>query len=383
MLTADLDYELPPALIATEPAQPRDAAKLMVINRQTSQIDHRHVCDLPDLLLDSRQNGHSLRTGDLLVFNQSRVLPAGFNARRTATQGSVQGLYLNTQHRPDGCYWDIMLESGGKLREGEYLDLDTQSRLELTNQLGSGRWLARLESTDNTATLLSRIGQMPLPPYIRRQRRSRQQPEVEPVDTERYNTVFASDPGSVAAPTAGLHFTPELFDRLDRTGVRRAMITLHVGLATFAPVRTERIEDHPIHEEWFSVPPATLAALHRARTDNQRIISVGTTTVRALESLPQQLPDPVDGDYCGQTRLLITPGETPIGDHHPDDPRDHGFGFRFTDALMTNFHLPRSTLLALVAALPGVGLDQLKDWYRLAIEQQYRFYSYGDAMLIL
>jgi len=368
MLTTDLDYDLPPRLIATEPAAPRDGAKLMLVDRHTGQVQHHHVRDLPRLVAQRPDPINTPQPGDLLVFNQSRVLPASFTAKRDSTQGKVRGLYLknlNTLDRSDGCYWELMLESRGKLRVGEHLFLNEHSRLTLTEKLEQGRWTAKLDSPDPTMDLLERIGSPPLPPYIRRQRRHLNQPEIHSQDTARYNTVFASDPGSVAAPTAGLHFTPALLDTLGHAGIQRATVTLHIGLGTFAPVRTERLEDHPIHSEWLRVPATTLAAIRNTRARGGRIIPVGTTTVRALESLPEEPPQ--TGDFSTQTRLLITPG----------------FSFRFTDALLTNFHLPRSTLLAMVAALPGVGLDRLKGWYQTAITHDYRFYSYGDAMLIV
>ena len=365
MLTTDLDYDLPPQLIATEPAAPRDNAKLMIVDRHTGQVQHHHVRDLPQLVNQHPNPINTPQPGDLLVFNQSRVLPASFTAKRDRTQGKVRGLYLNTLDRPDDCYWELMLESRGKLREGEHLRLNEHAQLTLTEKLEHGKWIAKLDSPDSTMDLLEQIGSPPLPPYIRRQRRHLNQPEIHAHDTARYNTVFASDPGSVAAPTAGLHFTPDLLESLDHAGIQRATITLHIGLGTFAPVRTESLEDHPIHSEWLRIPATTLCAIRDTLARNGRIIPVGTTTVRALESLPHELPQ--DSDYSTQTRLLITPG----------------FSFRFTDALLTNFHLPRSTLLAMVAALPDVGLDQLKDWYQTAITHDYRFYSYGDAMLIV
>lgn len=382
MLTAQLDYELPPPLIATAPARPRDAARLMVADRSTGRVEHHRVCDLPNLICGNARQVAAPGPGDLLVFNDSRVLPARFLARRDATGGRVTGLYLESSSRQQGCYWVVLLESRGRLRAGERVHLDAHAQLELEDDLGNGQWLARLKSPDDTLTLLERIGQTPLPPYIQRARRRRQQAPVSPQDRDQYNTVFAYQPGSIAAPTAGLHFTRALLDELERVGVRRATVTLHVGLGTFAPVRTDRLEDHPIHREWVTVPKTTIAALLATRGSGGRIIPVGTTTVRALESLPH--PVPKSGDFDAHTGLFITPdgtagGTSSVGGLPGQDP----FFFRFTDALMTNFHLPRSTLLALVAALPGVGLQRLMSWYGQAIERGYRFYSYGDAMLIL
>ena len=357
MLTDELNYQLPPDLIAVTPAPSRDDARLMVVRRGEDDVSHHHVRDLPRLL-----NGPN----DLLVFNRSKVLPAAFDAVRAGTGGKVTGLYLDS---PQPGRWEVMLESRGSLQPGETIALDDNSQLVLLERLGGGCWTARLDSPHDDMSLLDKIGSPPLPPYIRKARKALRQPTIQPRDTDRYNTVYAADPGSVAAPTAGLHFTDQLLATLDAAGVRRAALTLHVGLGTFAPVRTERVEDHPIHAERISVPPDTIEALRQARQRGMRIIPVGTTSVRALESLPQQLPNS-DRPFTTNTSLFIAPG-------------DHGFAFRFADALMTNFHLPRSTLLALVAALPGVGVARLLDWYQQAVENRYRFYSYGDAMLVL
>ena len=366
MLSCELDYELPSELIASEPAEPRDAARLMVMRRNDNRIDHCHVRDLPDAA--------NLRPGDVMVFNQTRVLPALFQAVRQDTGGRIQGLFLHQRDEGTsdlGVYWDVLLESRGKLRPGEHVQLTKGSYLELVESLGGGQWRAKLSSPLKTMELLGNIGSTPLPPYIRKQRRLQEQPETRPDDARRYNTVFATDPGSVAGPTAALHFTPELLQRIGERGVERVHLTLHIGQGTFTPVRTARVEQHRIHDEWMCVPADTCAAIRRARQLGTRIIPVGTTCVRALESLPDPLPE--RKDFITNTRLFI----------RPPDPGEQPFPFRFTDALMTNFHLPRSTLLALVAALPGVGLTKLNDRYKLAIAHRYRFYSYGDAMLVL
>ncbi len=367
MRTDELDYHLPPELIATQPAHPRDAARLMVIHRATETVHHRQVFDLTTLIAQSSPIPGP-GAGDLLVFNRSRVLPARFDTRRVATGGSVTGLYLSSRGRT----WQAMLESGGRLRPGERLGMGELAELELVRSLGGGAWEANLLGELETFALLERIGQPPLPPYIRKARRERAESEISQADTERYNTVFAAEPGSVAAPTAGLHFTPALLADLESRGVRLAYLTLHVGLGTFAPVRSDQLEDHAIHEEWVSIPAETIAALREVRRAGGRIIPVGTTSVRALESLAAELPPP-GRDWSTSTSLFITPRS----DH------DGAFPFRFTDALLTNFHLPRSTLLALVAALPGVGIERLLGWYRIAIDHEYRFYSYGDAMLLV
>jgi S-adenosylmethionine:tRNA ribosyltransferase-isomerase len=365
----ELNYDLPPELIATTPAEPRDSARLMVIHRSTGRVEHRTVRDLPGFL----------RAGDLMLFNESRVLPARFEAVRAATHGGVEGLFLSATS--DGRSWRVMLESGGKLREGETLLMrqgsEALASLVLLEKGERGQWRVEVRSELATVELLQRVGTMPLPPYIRQQRKAAGQAQVTQDDVQRYNTVYASTPGSVAAPTAGLHFTPDLLGRIDAAGVVRKSVTLHVGLGTFAPVRVEKLEDHAMHSEWVSVPEATIEALRSAggttetRQPLGRRICVGTTTVRAVESLPSPLP--AQGDFVTDTNLFITPAT----DTSP------GFTFRFTDVLMTNFHLPQSTLLALVAALPDVGVSRLLSWYELAVREKYRFYSYGDAMLLL
>lgn len=375
MRTADLDFDLPPERIATTAAEPRDSARLMVIHRDTGKIEHRRVRDLPSLGV--------FRSGDLMVVNQTRVLQAYLTGTRAATGGKITGLFVCAHDR---ATWEVMLEAKGKLQPGETINLhprksdalnpqDVVAQLRLVESLGRGAWRVTVTADESTdpPTLLGRVGQTPLPPYIRKARKARAQPEFTGDDFERYNTVFAdaTRSGSVAAPTAGLHFTPELLAALDQLGVQRAAVTLHVGLGTFLPVHTDRLEDHPIHREWIDVPSDTLDALHKAREHGRDILAVGTTSVRTLESLPE----PLDGvtQHSGETELFIT----------PDRVADGSFSYRYTDRLLTNFHLPQSTLLALVAALPGVGVDRLLDWYRQAIDEEYRFYSFGDAMLIL
>lgn len=394
MLTADLDYDLPQQLIATEPAHPRDAARLMVVHRRLGRVEHRHVRDLAQVLLEwpSRVDPSALtnadpRANDLLIFNDTRVLPAYLTATRAETGGRVTGLYLGSFTRGDERVWQVVLESRGTLRVGECLRLhdrleegSTPAQLELIQRQDGGGWLASLIGADDTPALLERVGSPPLPPYIRRRRRAQHEDEFRPGDRQRYNTVYATSPGSVAAPTAGLHFTDRVLNDLGQHGIQRATVTLHIGLGTFAPVRTERLHDHPIHREHMVIPETTIKALRQARAQGQRIIPIGTTAVRALESLPDPLP--TQGAFSADTQLFITPGQSP--NSGAGGASDHeAFPLRFTDGLMTNFHLPRSTLLAMVAALPGVGLDRLKNWYRQAIEHRYRFYSYGDAMLIL
>ncbi len=385
--TADLDYDLPPDRIATRPVEPRDAARLMVVHRANpDEPRHHHIRDLPTLLAP----------GDLLVVNRSRVIPARFLGRRLDTGGRVEGLYVDST--PDG-HWRIMLKAR-RFREGapiELLNRDAQpSGIQLTllrrDAEDTTLWHVTAGEGDSRHTaldVLERIGLTPLPPYIRARRKTEHADVDDADDRARYQTVYAAEAGSVAAPTAGLHFTRELLDRLAGAGVGRADVTLHVGLGTFKPVETEFIEQHPMHAEWCSMPEATAIAIREGRGRGGRVIAVGTTAARTLESLALGAADHAKTRHgvaghpeaghpeaghpeaghpeATQTRLLITPGHQ----------------WRSTDALLTNFHLPRSTLMAMVAAkLPG-GAAQLTRLYAHAIDRGYRFYSYGDAMLIL
>lgn len=365
MRTDAFDFELPDERIATAPAEPRDSARLMVLHRDEQRIAHHRVSDLPALGV--------LQEGDLMLVNQTRVLPALLSGTRTSTGGKISGLYLDSE---DQGRWRVMLESRGTLKPGELIELgqnlDPPGMIELIEPRGGGEWLAELKGdASDAATTLARVGATPLPPYIRKQRKKLGQDEVNSDDIQRYNTVYAGASGSVAAPTAGLHFTDALLASINQIGAQRAAVDLHVGLGTFAPVRSESMEDHPIHTETYTISRQTLDAIRATRERGNRLLVVGTTTVRALESLPEDAMDPAahpDG-ISGHTSLFI----------HPEAD----FAFRFTDRLMTNFHLPRSTLLAMVASLPGLGLDRLMHAYREAVNQQYRFYSYGDAMLIV
>ncbi len=373
MRLEELDYHLPPERIATRPVEPRDAARLLVYRRQSDAVEHARVRDLPSLL-----------GRDALVVNDTSVLPARLLAVRLDSGGRVEGLFLG-EAAPGS--WSLMLRSNGRLRQGLRLALIDPRRGEATtHQLTlSARdgavWTAELSSDLPTEGVLDRVGMTPLPPYILRARASGGVDGSVPGsaigdDRDRawYQTVYAemSKRRSVAAPTAGLHFTPDLLTALSRQGVTRLSVTLHVGAGTFQPVSTDRVEDHPMHREWFSVPRATLEGIARVRAAGGRAIAVGTTAVRALESAAggdpcvELEPPSRDADVvAGATRLMIAPG----------------YAFRLVDGLMTNFHLPRSTLLLLVGAM--VGLDRLKSLYAEAIERGYRFYSYGDAMLVL
>ena len=335
----DLHYDLPPASIAQEPTARRDAARLLVLDRARGTTAHRHVHDLPRLLAP----------GDRLVVNDTRVLPARLFATR-ASGGRVEVFLLEPVG--DGA-WSAMTRAGGRLRAGEILTVAGGAAVRLLRRMPDGPWIVRGEDADLPA-LMARHGHMPLPPYIERAENDVR----DALDRERYQTVMARHDGAVAAPTAGLHFTPALFEALADAGVTRSAVTLHVGLGTFEPVRTEEVEDHPMHEEAYVVPLDTAEAVARTKAAGGRIVAVGTTSVRALEA-SRGLAG------AGRTDLLITPG----------------YRFHVVDALLTNFHLPRSTLLALVAAFAG--LEPVLRAYREAVAEGYRFYSYGDAMLIL
>jgi S-adenosylmethionine:tRNA ribosyltransferase-isomerase len=386
-----LDYALPDGLIATAPANPRDSARMMVVRLVATDddaIEHRHIRDLPDYL----------HAGDALVFNTSAVLPARFFGRRVdpgSGGGRVEGLFLGTttaDAKSDARSWRVMLRSNGRLRAGMQIELATRDGkaggvvLTLRDK-HEDAWQVDVDGAGDVhpAAVLDRLGVTPLPPYILRARQS-QASAAAPADREAaaddaddldrawYQTVYA-DPnqrGSVAAPTAGLHFTDNLLGRLADQGVERVDVVLHVGHGTFKPVTATTLAEHDMHTESFVVPARSRARLadrlaHREAGDTTgRIIAVGTTSVRVLESLDRQdLRSGASADLYGETDLLIAPP----------------YVFRHIDGLLTNFHLPRSTLLALVGAM--VGLDRLHAIYREAIARSYRFYSYGDAMLIL
>ncbi|HEX5249203.1 MAG TPA: tRNA preQ1(34) S-adenosylmethionine ribosyltransferase-isomerase QueA [Gaiellales bacterium] len=338
MRTDDLDYDLPPGLIAQTAAEPRDSARLLVYDRAAGAVRHRHFRDLLD----------ELDPGDLVVLNNTRVLPVRVRARR-ATGGAAEVLLLEPQ--PDGS-WEALARPARRLRDGETV---TTGELEITieRHLDEGRVLLRPHVTGPgpIAAALERVGEMPLPPYIHEQ----------PADPQRYQTVYARHPGSAAAPTAGLHFTSELLDDL-RARHEVVEVTLGVGLDTFRPATEADLDDHPMHSEAYAVTEAAADAIDAARRTNRRIVAVGTTTVRVLETVWRE---PERGPLEGRTRLLIEPGHE----------------FRAVGALVTNFHLPRSTLLALVMAFAGT--DETRGLYRTAVEEKYRFYSFGDAMLLL
>jgi S-adenosylmethionine:tRNA ribosyltransferase-isomerase len=343
---AQFDYALPPDRIAQEPAEPRDAARLLVLDRRSGEIRDSVVADLPGFL----------RVGDCLVVNDTRVLPARLQGRIAGAEREVEVLMLHPVG-PTAGDWAALLRPARRCPVGTTLVLaDGTARATVTAREALGRARLRVDAPEPVDSLLQAHGVPPLPPYIRRYRK----PGGE--DWARYQTVYAARPGAVAAPTAGLHFTPELLAGLPSRGVEICRITLHVGPGTFRPVRAERVAEHRMEPERFEVSAAAAAALARARADGRRVIAVGTTTVRALESVAG--PDGPLAAGAGWTDLTIVPGHR----------------FRAVDALLTNFHLPRSSLLLLVSAFAG--RERILQAYAHAVAAGYRFYSYGDAMLV-
>jgi S-adenosylmethionine:tRNA ribosyltransferase-isomerase len=344
MNTDEFDYFLPEELIAQHPADRRDASRLIVVRRGPGTIEHRTFAELPELL----------RPGDLLVRNDSKVVPARLFGERSETGGRWEGLFVREL---EGGRWEVMAQTRGKPRAGETIRIEGGGfDLRLIENRGSGHWVVEPCADRPTFELLERYGHLPLPPYIHRE-------GDDPSDRDRYQTVYAAHPGSVAAPTAGLHFTEELFDRLGRLGIGAADVTLHVGPGTFRPIKADRIEDHELHAEWAMIAPEVADRLNRARAEGGRVVAVGTTATRVLETCVD--PSGTFRPIVGQTNIYLRPG-VPI---------------RGVDALVTNFHLPRSSLLVLVSALAGVEL--IREAYAEAVARHYRFYSYGDAMLIL
>jgi S-adenosylmethionine:tRNA ribosyltransferase-isomerase len=348
--TADFDYDLPPDLIAQTPVEPRHASRLMVLDRQDGSIRHARFHEL----------GRYLRSGDLLVCNDSRVIPARLLGRKVPTGGKVE--LLLTVNRGENL-WEALTRGrrvpvGGQVEFSgvDSGDSKTTLRAELLERTHAGTRLVRFER--DVQPLLEWLGCVPLPPYI----------HTDLEDPERYQTIYADRDGSVAAPTAGLHFTPELMSDLEARGMDFAFITLHIGPDTFRPVRVEDVEEHQMHAEYCHVTEEAVRAVNRARTADGRVTACGTTVVRAVETAAAHMSDGDAGvipPYDGWTDLFVYPG----------------YSFRAVDAMLTNFHLPRSTLLLLVAAFTGREL--LDKAYQEAIKERYRFYSFGDAMLIL
>ena len=346
-----IEYELPAELVAQEPLENRVDARLMLIDRKSQAIHHHHIRDLPRLL----------NPGDRLVLNDTKVIPAQLRGLRTETGGRWQGLFLGLAGKGD---WKLVCKTRGRLKPMESITLlDREGResvkLWLLEQLSDGEWLARPESKLTPFDLLSQIGRVPLPPYIRGG-------NMVDSDVGNYQTVFAKSPGAVAAPTAGLHFTPDSLKAIEQSGVNFSAVTLHVGRGTFRPIDVENVEDHPMHSEWGELSTAAADEINDSHAKGERIIAIGTTVARVLEAVASSIPTDVPlASWQGETDLFIRPP----------------YEFRVINALLTNFHFPRTTLLLLVQAFGGTEL--IRSAYEEAVREEYRFYSYGDAMLIV
>lgn len=341
------DYDLPKELIAQQPLPNRSDSRMLVVERATGTLSHAHVRDLP----------HLLRPDDCLVINDTRVVPARLVGRRTLTGGRWQGLFLAEL---EGGRWRLLAKTRGKVAPGETVTLLSRRaredvKLRFLERTPGGAWVAVPESEESTLDILDRVGRTPLPHYIRGG-------EMLPEDVRRYQTVYARHPGSAAAPTAGLHFTNELLSQVIERGARIARVTLHVGLDTFRPIKAERLADHAMHAEQGRLDPTACRTILDCRAAGGRIIAAGTTSARVLETAAQ---DGCLAPWEGSTSLFIRPP----------------YEFRAVDALFTNFHLPRSTLLVLVRTFGGD--DLIRRAYETAIREQYRFYSYGDAMFVV
>lgn len=340
MNVADFDFDLPELLIAQHPAEPRDSSRLMVVNRSDGRIEHRRFRDLTALL----------KAGDVLVINNTRVIPARLIGEKEGSGTKIEVLLLK---RIELNVWEVLLKPGRRLKVGQRLNFGNGIlQAELLAVLENGNRRIKFIYSGVFETILDELGQMPLPPYITAQ--------LE--DQERYQTVYAKERGSVAAPTAGLHFTAELIDALRQKGVEIVEILLHVGLGTFRPVKAENIQEHNMHSEYYRVDLAAAEGINRAKLEGRRVIAVGTTAARTLESVGNDQGMVASGE--GWTDIFIYPG----------------YSFKVVNALLTNFHIPKSTLLMLVSALAGREL--ILKAYNSAVEEQYRFYSFGDAMFI-
>ena len=363
MLVADFNYQLPPELIAQEPLPDRASSRLLHLLRAAGSMEDRTFREFPDLL----------RPNDLLVLNNTRVFPARLfghrggekaqpvSARNSAARDFLKGkveVLLTRQISRDPNEWECLVHPGRKIGVGERLYLGDKGELqaEVLSRTGFGERRIRFAPGADFFGTIERVGHTPLPPYIAR--------ADQPADQQRYQTVYARNRGSVAAPTAGLHFTPEILERIKQRGIEIAEITLHVGLGTFQPVRVERVEDHKLHSEWFSITREAAESINRAVESARRVVAVGTTTVRTLEFAARQSRSGKLSPTSGEADLFIYPG----------------FEFKVVGAMLTNFHLPRSTLLMLVSAFSG--RDRVLEAYKHAVEQKYRFYSYGDCMFV-
>ena len=341
MKTSDFYYDLPKELIAQTPAEPRDSSRLLVLNRQNGDTEHKHFYDIIDYLDE----------GDLLVCNDSRVLPARIYGIKEPTGARVEFLLLK---QISGNRWETLCKPGKKAKEGARFSFgDGLLYATVTEVKDDGNRVVDFECDENFFSTLDKIGQMPLPPYI----------TEELKDKERYQTVYSHELGSAAAPTAGLHFTTELMDKIKAKGVNIAYVTLHVGLGTFRPVKVDDVTKHKMHSEHYEVPEETARLIKQTKQNGKRVIAVGTTSCRTLESVAAEHGEVVPCE--GFTEIFIYPG----------------FEFKVLDGLITNFHLPESTLIMLVSAFAGY--DNIMNAYKTAVEERYRFFSFGDAMAIL
>jgi len=355
--TAAFDYTLPPELVARYPLPERDESRLLVLERRTGRLAHRHYRDLPQLV----------RPGDVIVLNETRVLPARLLGIRLPGGGQAEVLLLrplsataggepgNDPYRHDAAEWEAMVRPGSRLKRGRHIRVGDDLVVEVLESLPDGLRRVRLLTELAPGEAIARYGHVPLPPYLGR--------ADEPADSERYQTVYARTEGSVAAPTAGLHFTPRLLAALEANQVQLARILLHVGIGTFRPVDVEDPARHQLHAEWYQIPAASADLINGARETGAAVWAVGTTVTRTLETMA--LEDGTLRPGNGWTSLFIRPG----------------YRFRVVDRLLTNFHLPRSTLLMLVAAFAGY--DHVMQAYQEAVSARYRFYSYGDAMAVV
>ncbi|WBY65025.1 tRNA preQ1(34) S-adenosylmethionine ribosyltransferase-isomerase QueA [Thermocaproicibacter melissae] len=340
MKTSDFYYDLPKELIAQTPVEPRDSSRLLLLNKKTGEIEHKHFRDIIDYL----------NPNDCLVLNDSRVLPARLFGIKEDTGAKVEFLLLN--HK-EGDVWEVLTGPGRRAKPGSRFTFGNgELKAEILDIVEDGNRLARFTYDGNFYEILDKIGQMPLPHYIK----------SELKDKERYQTVYSKEVGSAAAPTAGLHFTPELLERIQKKGVKLAFVTLHVGLGTFRPVTVEKITEHKMHSEHYFMPKASADIINETKKNGGRVICVGTTSCRTLEGVAAK--EGCIKESAGWTDIFIYPG----------------FEFKAMDGLITNFHLPESTLIMLVAALAGY--DHTMNAYRVAVQERYRFFSFGDAMFI-
>ncbi len=341
MKTSDFYFDLPERLIAQTPIEPRDASRLMRLDKKTGKISHHHFYDIEDML----------EPGDCLILNNSRVLPARLYGEKEETGAQVEFLLLENKGND---LWEALAGPGKRAKKGSRFSFgDGRLRCIVEDVLDDGNRLLRFQYEGVFFSVLDEVGQMPLPPYIKEKLQ----------DRERYQTVYAKDRGSAAAPTAGLHFTPELLERLSRKGVRLGFVTLHVGLGTFRPVNTQEITDHKMHSEHYYMPKETASLIHETKEKGKRVIAVGTTSCRTIESVAQK--EKCFRESEGWTDIFIYPG----------------YCFQGIDGLITNFHLPESTLIMLVSALAG--REHVLHAYETAVKENYRFFSFGDAMLVV